>query len=442
MRPQYHNAPHWLPQLESITSSNGAQRGEMLCIQIFVNIYTFVTNILAIETSCDETAIAILSATESAERADFRLRANIVHSQIAIHAPYGGVFPALAKREHSRNLVPVLKEALTQGFGISQSKFLISRQFPKSKLQKLNKLLEREPELLEQFLREIPKLKKPRVGVIAVTHGPGLEPALWVGINFAKALSLVWGIPVIPINHMEGHLFSPFIKSGGKFKIPKKKSQFPILALLVSGGHTELVLIKKWGSYKKIGETQDDAAGEAFDKVARMLGLPYPGGPAIAQMAALWNDQVPSSKEQIKLPRPMISSGDLNFSFSGLKTAVMYLLRENEKRAPLSKSDKLAIAHEFQEAVADVLAKKTLRAAQTYKVKTILLGGGVAANDALRERLAQDVSRTLPDVVLLLPEKSATGDNAAMIAVASFMQRKKMNTGHIASLHADGTLSL
>ena len=399
-------------------------------------------NILAIETSCDETAIAILSVSGGKNPA-FRLRANVVHSQIAIHAPYGGVFPALAKREHSRNIVPVLKEALAQGFGISKSKFLISKEFPTSKIKLLTSILEREPELLKQFLKEIPKIKKPRVDVIAVTHGPGLEPALWVGINFAKALALVWNVPVIPVNHMEGHLFSSFIR-GKEFSI--SKIQFPMLALLVSGGHTELILIKKWGQYKKIGETQDDAAGEAFDKVARMLGLPYPGGPSISALAEIAQKDAERTQKnaEMRLPRPMINSKDFNFSFSGLKTAVLYLLRNlSKKHSSVLQNTRIvqSIAYEFQEAVVDVLVKKTLDAARKYKTRAILLGGGVAENERLRARLTEDVARALPNTTLLLPDKSTTTDNAAMIAIAGYfnsLSKKKRPK----NIRAQGNLSL
>jgi len=395
-------------------------------------------NILAIETSCDETAVAVLSVTGGKTRPIFRVRANVVHSQIAIHAPYGGVFPALAKREHSRNLVPVLKEALAKGFGISKSKFLTSKQFSRSQISKLEKILEREPDLLEQFLKEFPRIKKPKIDAIAVTYGPGLEPALWVGVNFAKALSLIWGVPVVPVNHMEGHLFSSFILNS-KFKI--LNSKFPMLALLVSGGHTELILIKKWGQYKKIGETHDDAAGEAFDKVARMLGLPYPGGPAIAKLAEQWNNQDTNSKIQIKLPRPMINSKDLNFSFSGLKTAVLYLIRGIEKKAPLSEKEKVAIAHEFQESVVDVLVKKTIDAAKKDKARTILLGGGVAANERLRARLTEAAAHTLADTNVLLPDRAATTDNAAMIATAGYFVRSRVKKTK-KTVQAQGNLSL
>ncbi|MEK9168087.1 MAG: tRNA (adenosine(37)-N6)-threonylcarbamoyltransferase complex transferase subunit TsaD [Patescibacteria group bacterium] len=434
-------------------------------------------NILAIETSCDETAISIIEAFGGVKKPSFRVLANVVHSQVDLHKQYGGVFPALAKREHSKNLVPVLKEALRES-GFLKLEIKSQKSKVQDKIEKsLRKILEREPELLEQFLAEVPKIKKPNarpirgrkdsrrasassgINLIAVTHGPGLEPALWVGINFAKALSLVWDVPVVPVNHMEGHIFSAFIPksaaiSKSKFLISNQttdsKSQttkiaFPMLALLVSGGHTELIFIKNWMKYKKIGETRDDAAGEAFDKVARMLGLPYPGGPAIAQLAMQWNNQFSNTKEQIKLPRPMISSKDYDFSFSGLKTAVLYLLRDlSKKHSSVLQNTRItqSIAHEFQEAVVDVLVKKTIAAASVYKVRTIVLGGGVAANARIRSELAKKMREEMPDVTLRLPDAAVTTDNALMIAVAGFFRSTKKKNIVINRIKASGNLTL
>jgi len=394
-------------------------------------------NILAIETSCDETAISIVEAGGGFKRAQLKMRSSVVLSQVKLHAKYGGVYPSLAKREHGRNLLPVLRQALQEaGCGISNSQFLISNQFSNKIISRLKKIFEREPELLEQFLQEIPKLQKPKISAIAVTYGPGLEPALWVGINFAKALSLVWGIPVVPVNHMEGHIFSAFIKSGAKnskFKI--QNSKFPMLALLVSGGHTELVLVKDWLKYRKIGETRDDAAGEAFDKVARILGLPYPGGPEISRIA-----KQGVARKAFALPRPMMHSGDFDLSFSGLKTAVLYMVRKIKKVTPQIRAD---IAREFEEAVADVLAAKTVAAAQKYNISTILLGGGVAANEHLRERLSAAVKKELSDASLLLPDRRATTDNAAMIAVAGYFRYLRNGALRSASrLRARGNLGL
>jgi len=355
----------------------------------------------------------------------FDILANVVHSQVDLHAQYGGVYPNLAKREHGQNLLPVLKEAFSQGFEISN-------EIPKNKIKKLQKLLEREPELLDQTLKELPKIKKPKIDAISVTYGPGLEPALWVGINFAKALALVWDLPIIPTNHMEGHVFSAFIK-GKKFSI--SNFQFPILALLVSGGHTELIFIKDWLEYKKIGQTRDDAVGEAFDKVARTLGLPYPGGPEISKIAQFGN---PVSK--YVLPRPMIASGDFDFSFSGLKTAVLYMVKNINN---LTKQTKANIAREFEQAAVDVLVAKTISAAKKYKVKTIILGGGVAANTELRQQLGKTAKKEAPDTSYMMPDISFTGDNAAMIAVAGYFNYlKKGSAKSVSRIKAKGNLSL
>lgn len=361
--------------------------------------------ILAIETSCDETALAIAGITGRI-RPRIRVLANIVSSQAALHAIWGGVVPNLAKREHQKNLVPILLQALQQAKLITQNSS--SALHPT-----LKAILGREPELLTQFQERITPLVKPDIDCIAVTQGPGLEPALWVGVNFARALSYVWGVPLIGINHMEGHIASALLKktAAGYTCEPVR---YPALALLVSGGHTELVLMKKPLLYTIIGETRDDAAGEAFDKVARILNLGYPGGPAISIEAAH-----PLGRPVSKLPRPMLNSKDFDFSFSGLKTAVLYLVRDLEKQGMNIKKMRPAIAKEFQDAVVDVLVAKTVRAAKQYKVKTVLLGGGVAANTELRTRLSQEIKTHLPRTSLHLPLTTVTGDNALMIAAAA-----------------------
>ena len=366
--------------------------------------------ILAIETSCDETAIAILEIKKTHKNEDFSILSNQVSSQIKIHRPFGGVVPNLAKREHIKNLPILLKRVLK--------------------------------EITRQLGNRVSKLD-----VIAVTSGPGLEPALWTGINFAQELSKKWKLPLVAVNHLEGHIYSAFMRNS-QFSISNSQL-FPLLTLIVSGGHTELVLTKKHLSHKILGETFDDAAGEAFDKVARMLKLPYPGGPEISKMAKLGNPKI------ITFPRPMINSKDLNFSFSGLKTAVLYKLRENPSffsRLTLSTGAPTRIqktkdfpsaadfAASFEQAVVDVLVLKTLKAVEKYMPKTVALGGGVAANDKLREEL----SRTLHAIghTLLLPEKQFTGDNAAMIAVAAYFKVKAKKFAKPDSIKAEGGLKL
>jgi N6-L-threonylcarbamoyladenine synthase len=392
--------------------------------------------ILAIETSCDETAISIIEAKGGFDRPVFKVLAGKVASQIEIHKEWGGVVPSIAKREHGKAAIPLLESALKEA-GLLK---LVKKPITDKKLiLKTAKLLEREAELVMSFLEFIPKISIPKIDAIAVTQGPGLEPALWVGINFARALSLFWNIPVIPTNHMEGHIYSSLASDEStKSKVESKKSnskiQFPAVALLVSGGHTELVLIKDWLKYKVIGNTRDDAIGEAFDKVARLLDLPYPGGPEISRLA-----DFKISNTNYKLPRPMIGSGDLDFSFSGLKTAVLYLVK---KIAPLSEDDKKAIAFEFQNAALDVILKKTLVAVDTYQAQTLIVGGGVIANKKLKERLIEELADKFPDTNLLLPSNKFSTDNATMIAIAAYFQSLKKKFRVNPNIKADGNLGL
>ena len=389
--------------------------------------------ILSIETSCDETSIAVLEAKGGANNASFKVLAHEIASQVNIHRPYGGVFPALAKREHIKNLPLVLQQTL--------------------KKAKLN------------------KNKKP-VDLIAVTSGPGLEPALWTGIVFAQELAKKWKVPLIPVNHMEGHLFSAFGKNKGSFQIPKIKT--PMLALLVSGGHTQLVLSKKparlnsrsggWPQYEIIGETLDDAVGEAYDKVARMLGLPYPGGPEISRLAEKLRAKGKQVSEGVRsatgarfqqfsskkiayperlsfpfaLPRPMLRSKNFNFSFSGLKTAVLYLIKKIDK---LDKKTKMQIALEFENAAIECLTYKTARAIEKYKIKTLVVGGGVSANLHLQRELKGVLSKKIK---LYFPQKELTGDNALMIGIAGYLNylKNKRKVPRPESIVASGNLSL
>lgn len=378
--------------------------------------------ILAIETSCDETAIAILDIANVGGSAKAHILANMVHSQTEIHAPYGGVFPSLAKREHAKNLMPLLVAALKKAdmykpfTKVGPLLTYKGRTFVKTFIH----ILAREPELQKPFLDFISSVKKPAVDAIAVTYGPGLEPALWVGINFAKALSLAWNIPIIPVNHMEGHLFSPLMR-GTAFSIPSLS--FPILALLISGGHTELVLMKQWNTYRVIGQTRDDAVGEAFDKVARMLSLPYPGGPEVSRRAEMFNPN--RKKAGISLPRPMLHSDDCDFSFSGLKTAVRYLLDDlKKKKVPLTDELIAEICHEFQSAATEVIVSKTMRAISEHSPRMLVVGGGVSANTAIRNALEEAMSSHAKNTTLRLPDPSFTGDNAAMIALAAYFKKK------------------
>ncbi|MFA6397259.1 MAG: tRNA (adenosine(37)-N6)-threonylcarbamoyltransferase complex transferase subunit TsaD [Candidatus Paceibacterota bacterium] len=395
--------------------------------------------ILSIETSCDETAISIIEASGTIKhprrrqgfggQAKFKILGNEVASQIKIHEKYGGVFPMMAKREHSKNIIPILERVL------KEARLLVLRKQHSNILQndKINKILEREPELLEKFLNLIPKIKIPKIDAIAVTYGPGLEPALWVGLNFAKALSFVWKKKLIPVNHMEGHMVSTLIDDK---KI--NKVQFPAMALLISGGHTEIVLMKDWLKYKVIGKTRDDAVGEAFDKVARMLGLPYPGGPQISKLA-----KNGKQNDLIKLPRPMINSKDFDFSFSGLKTAVFYLIRNLEKQhSNILQNDQMKkdIAKEFEDSVVEVLIKKTMGAVEKYKAKTLIIGGGVSANQKIRETFTE-VCKNTKKLKVYFPAKDLSTDNSIMIAIAGFFRSKSKNVSS-KTLRAQGNLEL
>ncbi|MFH1170121.1 MAG: tRNA (adenosine(37)-N6)-threonylcarbamoyltransferase complex transferase subunit TsaD [Candidatus Vogelbacteria bacterium] len=393
--------------------------------------------ILGIETSCDETAVSVVRGLGGFKKPKFEVLAHIVSSQTAIHAPWGGVVPTLAKREHGKNLIPVLKKALKK----SKLLKLIKKATPFDP-QGVALTLKREPELLEQFLKFIPTIAIPKIDAIAVTHGPGLEPALWVGINFARALARAWDKPLIPINHMEGHIYSVLTKGVAL--------TFPALALLISGGHTELILIHDWLKYTLIGATRDDAVGEAFDKVARLLGLPYPGGPALSKLAA--QAQTPSVKDAqhsvlpawAPLPRPMISSPDFDFSFSGLKTAVLYRVNDLSAKGGPALGWKIQIAADFQQAVIDVLLAKTAKAIEKYEPKTLIIAGGVSANQPLRQQFTKHLTQHYPAIKLLLPESKLTTDNATMIAVAGYLRLTKIPArGEPASgWKANGNLTL
>ncbi len=349
--------------------------------------------ILGIETSCDETGIALIEAKGGLSRPKFRVIENLVSSQIKIHAPFGGVVPNLAKREHIKNLPMLLNK-------LSKAGFL-------------------------KIKNEKSKMKNVSIDLITVTVGPGLEPALWTGINFAKNLAEKYKKLLIGANHLEGHLYS-FLLPQKSHKFPTKAdppraekvkshtSIFPAIALIVSGGHTILLHMESFSKWKKLGETVDDAAGEAFDKVARLLGLPYPGGPEIEKIAKTGNSNA------IHFPRPMMRDKSYNFSFSGLKTSVLYYIKNNPE------AKKTDIAASFQKAALDVLVYKAMVATREYGAKTILVSGGVAANNMLRNIVKQEAEKH--KLNFFVPEKRYNLDNAAMIAASgyfAFLRKKK-----------------
>jgi N6-L-threonylcarbamoyladenine synthase len=387
--------------------------------------------LLAIETSCDETGVCLIEATGTHADFQYQVLGNALLSQTATHAPYGGVFPALAKREHARNLVPLFSSVL------SQAHLLVAAEKPEisgEKIAHLQTLLQREPELAVQLMVFLAQTKRPNIDAIAVTHGPGLEPALWVGVNFARALSYVWDLPLVATNHMEGHVVMSAATETSLHPVA-----FPALALLISGGHTELLLMKEWFHYELVGQTRDDAVGEAFDKVARLMDLPYPGGPQISALAAEARKSNERLTKSFMLPRPMMHTDDFDFSFSGLKTAVRVRL---EKEGSLTDEQKMQMAREFEEAATDVIVKKTLAAAEAHNVRTVIVGGGVSANRYIKERLGPAVTDLLPDTTFLVPPPAFATDNALMIALAGYFRAQHGDYTNPNTLAAKGTLSL
>ncbi len=378
--------------------------------------------ILAIETSCDETAVAVVEGSGTLADAHFKILGNALYSQADKHAPYGGVYPTLAKREHAENLVPLMDKALTDAGLRTEG----ARTLNAEMLQYLRTLLVREPRLYNTLVHFVESYRKPGVDLIAVTHGPGLEPALWVGVNFANALAYVWNIPVLAINHLEGHIVSaaakPVNEAGTEFALGA--TPFPALALLASGGHTQLVHAESWGTYKVVGETRDDAVGEAYDKVARMLGLPYPGGVSLSKLADEGRRRAHevsqgSAMWRKPLPRPMIQSDDLNFSFSGLKTAVLYLIRD--AGTPDDEAKRI-LAAEFDAAVGDVITTKVDRALMQHPATLFVMGGGVSASEYLRSRLRTMLTEKHPEVQVRFPSRELSTDNAVMIALNAYVR--------------------
>ncbi len=482
---------------------------------------------MAIETSCDETCAAVIMAASSRKYKNYKstnigecpvVLSNVVSSQIDLHAKTGGIVPEVASRAHIEVIVPVIREALI--IANPKLEILNSKKIQKSK-NKISAVLENNL-VIQQYSNEISEMLS-EITHIAVTSGPGLVGALLVGFNTAKTLAYSLNIPIVPINHIEGHIYSamasvPVIARAGVsargnlakeiarsplLAMTKGGVNFPILALTVSGGHTSLTIMKDHGVYENIGHTIDDAAGEAFDKVAKLLGLGYPGGPAVSKLAEEFRNriinnqetitkQIPNSKSQnlkpdfrtsglsdsgLVFPRPMLNSGNFNFSFSGLKTAVLNIvhsLKVQESKGENSKTLGLPnfrtqdwrpeVAFAFEEAVVDVLATKTMRAVLKYKPKTVVLAGGVAANNRLRSelqgrietynhghpelvsgshgRLEDSSAAPQNNVSLLMPPPEMCGDNAAMIGLAAYYHifRGETPKWHEISLDANAKL--
>lgn len=319
--------------------------------------------ILGIETSCDETGASVVRASKDSKKVE--LLSNVVASSLAIHSETGGIIPENAAREQIKFIIPVIKEALKDA-----------------------------------------DVRPKDIDAIAVTYGPGLIGSLLIGVETAKTLSYVWNKPLIPTNHLYGHIYANFIMSDSSSEI-----EFPAIGLIVSGGHTDLILIKNHKKIEWLGGTRDDAAGEAMDKVGRLLGLPYPGGLYI-EKAALKGDA-----NRFQFPKPLIGSNDFDFSFSGLKTAV---LREVQKNEQLDEQMIFDICASFQKTVIDILVRKTIKAAEKNSAKSILLGGGVVANNKLREEFKFAIEKNNLNSTLIVPIKKLCTDNAAMIAAAAF----------------------
>lgn len=329
--------------------------------------------ILSIETSCDETSFAIVRS----ENDHLFVEQNLVASQIDLHAQYGGVVPELAARQHTETLIPLLTE-----LGIARD--------------------------------------GSDIDVIAVTAGPGLVPALRIGVACAATLALLWDKPLVATNHLEGHLYSCWLS--------ETTPSFPAIGLLVSGGHSEIILMKDHGDYGVLGMTRDDAAGEAFDKVAKILGLGYPGGPIVSKKA------LEGDASAIPFPRPMQHSQDYDFSFSGLKTAVAYHVKEHPE-------DRVEdVCASFQEAVVDTLVSKTLKAVKAHRPASVFLSGGVSANKHLRNTLETRLKKLNKTISFHAPELSYTTDNAAMIAAAAYHRYQKGDTTDPLTLIADPNL--
>ncbi len=328
--------------------------------------------VMGVESSCDETSVSLVKDGK-------KVLSNEVLSQIDIHKAYGGVVPEIASREHVKGITMVFDQAIRKA-GIEYKD----------------------------------------IDLVAVTTGPGLIGSLLIGINAAKVVSLNYDIPLIGVQHIAGHIYANGIEHD---------MVFPLLALVVSGGHTELVLMRKHYEFEKLGETADDAVGEAYDKVARVLGLTYPGGPQVDKLAS-------QGKDIYDFPRPMINSGDFNFSFSGLKSHVINLHHNLEQRH--EKYETADFCRSFQEAVTDVLVSKTKEAAEKYQVKQVIVAGGVAANRGLRKK----ISEAITDMPVFFPAIEYCTDNAAMIAVAGYFKYKKKGHGDGFMLNGSSRMDL
>lgn len=329
--------------------------------------YNRFMKILAIETSCDETSASVVEIKKNKKQPIFFILSNIVSSQIKIHQPYGGVVPELAARQHLKNILPIIDQSLAQA-----------------------------------------KVKPSQIDFISVVDRPGLISSLLIGLQTAQTLAYVWQKPLIKVDHVQAHLYANWLSS--------QKINFPALGLIVSGGHTQLILITNNFNFKIIGQTLDDAAGEAFDKIAKMLNLGYPGGPVIQKISQKGNPN------KFNFPRALMTTKNFDFSFSGLKTSVLYKIKDLKQQKYNLKKITPDLAASAQQAIVDVLTYKTIKAAQEYQIKTMMLAGGVAANKYLRQQLGKKIENILPQVKFLAPDIQLCTDNAAMVAVAGYFK--------------------
>jgi len=403
-------------------------RGVAFC----VSNYTINNmRILAIETSCDETGLAIVDTHTDGNTTTATVVSEALLSQALKHAEYGGVYPSLAKREHTKNLGPLLKQCL------ESANLLVPADAPsvtKENLTAIKEVLAREESLFAYLILFFAQYAKPNIDAIAVTNGPGLAPALWVGVNFAKALSLAWGIPIIPTNHLEGHVATALAREETNSTYTIVPPALPALILLISGGHTELILMQEWLTYKKIGSTRDDAVGEAFDKSARLLGLPYPGGPEVSKLAEEARSE--NLPQPFTLPRPMQHDSSFDFSFSGLKTAVRNLVHQIGEPTDMQKKQ---LARELEDAITDTLVRQVKRATEEYGAQSLIVGGGVAANTEIVRTLSA-FAHSAHLSLHVAPARLAT-DNGLMIALAASLHPQN-TTYDTASIEARGTLPL
>jgi len=384
--------------------------------------------ILGIETSCDETAVAVVED-------GIKILSSVIASSSEIHAKTGGIIPEQAARAQIQSIIPIIIESIADAASIPNFQFPISNEHQK---------------IIQKYIDK-------NITSVAVTYGPGLIGSLLVGLETAKTLSYLWKKPLIPVNHLVGHIYANFIRelpssnlaetssalvkdqalalvedqASAYFQFPNKLPEFPALALVVSGGHTDLVLMAGHGKFKWIGGTRDDAAGEAFDKTARLLGLPYPGGPAIAAAAAKYLRKTPTANHNSlnMFPRPMINKDNFDWSFSGLKTAVLKEFNQHSSQKNIIPR----YSAEVQEAIVEVLVYKTIKAAKKYKPKSILLAGGVAANNRLREKFQFEIRNSKLEIDLFIPPPKFCTDNAAYIASCAYFNNNPVNWNQIAA---------